>query len=57
MNQSVTIEPIGRISTAHTDRASTPVQTVLNPDERGIALPHGRSRDGPGGLGASAAGG
>jgi len=46
VNQSVTIEPIGRISTAHTDRASTPVQTVLNPDERGSVVLDGRYRDG-----------
>lgn len=41
-----TVEPIGHIRTAHRDRASTPVQTALNPSEEGRVVLLAEFRDG-----------
>jgi hypothetical protein len=35
MTTSLTVEPIGLIHTRYTERATTPVQTALDPDEQG----------------------
>lgn len=35
MTDSFTIAPIGHVRTAYLDRSSTPVQSALNPDDRG----------------------
>jgi tRNA-Thr(GGU) m(6)t(6)A37 methyltransferase TsaA len=38
MTKPLTVEPIGVIHTRYTDRSTTPVQTALNPDERGAVV-------------------
>ncbi len=46
MTGPLTVEPIGFIRTGYTDRALTPVQTALNPDDRGEVIVHAAYRDG-----------
>lgn len=46
MNESFAVEPIGHVHTLYTDRATTPVQTALNPDDHGSVVLDARYRDG-----------
>ncbi len=46
MTEHFTVDPIGRIHTAHVDRAATPVQSALNPCDHGTVVLHPNYRDG-----------
>lgn len=46
MTEHLTVDPIGHIHTDYTDRAATPVQSVLNPNDHGTVVVHPEYRDG-----------
>lgn len=46
MSTALTVEPIGSVHTAYTDKSTTPVQTALNPHEHGSVVLDVRYRDG-----------
>lgn len=46
MTEPLTVAPIGHIRTGYTDRASTPVQSALNPNDHGTVVLDPAYRDG-----------